>query len=221
MRTHRGWPLPGGRLPPARLWFVILPLATGAGLVGYVVAGVSLRLGIALVVAVGLGLAALVLHRTPAGERAAVWRRVGVGLVGGALATAAYDGCRFAVVSTLGLRFWPFDIFPIFGQLLAGDSAPPAVRLAAGVAYHWANGLGFGVAYLFLFHRPRLLTGVLWAAVLELAMISIYPSWLHLRALSEFLSVSLIGHAAYGSVLGLVSSRLLGRAPGGTGVAAR
>lgn len=177
------------------------------------VAGISLRLGIALMVLVGLGVGALVLHRTPARQRPVVWRRVRVGIVSGALATASYDICRVLVVTTIGLRFWPFDIFPIFGQLLVGESAPPTVRLVAGVTYHAANGIGFGIAYLFLFSRLGILTGLLWAMALELAMISIYPSWLHLTALSEFLSVSLIGHAAYGSMLGLVSSRLLRVAP--------
>ena len=55
-------------LVPARVWLVILPLATGLGLVGYVVAGISLKLGIALMAAVGLAVAALVVPMMLAGR---------------------------------------------------------------------------------------------------------------------------------------------------------
>jgi hypothetical protein len=59
--------------------------------------------------------------------------------------------------------------------------------------------------------RPRLGTrgwreGILWALGLELAMVAVYPGWLHIGALlEEFVAVSLIGHLAYGSVLGSLS----------------
>jgi hypothetical protein len=46
------------------------------------------------------------------------------------------------------------------------------------------------------------LTGVAWAALLEVFMVTLYPGWLGLRALEEFLSVSIVGHAVYGVVLG-------------------
>jgi hypothetical protein len=45
---------------------------------------------------------------------------------------------------------------------------------------------------------------------LEIAMFSIYPSWLHLQAvMQEFTIVSIAGHFAYGSVLGLFCNRFL------------
>lgn len=182
------------------------------------VARVSLDLGIALVGAVGVGAAALVWSRTGREGRGRLRRRAAVGVVAGLAATGAYDLLRLGVVTAFGMRFWPFDIFSLFGQLLVGSSAPPTVRLAAGVAYHWTNGVGFALAYVFLFRRPQVWTALLWALALELAMISIYPSWLHLKALDEFYTVSALGHLAYGSVLGLVSGRLL--RPSGESVSA-
>jgi len=38
-------------------------------------------------------------------------------------------------------------------------------------------------------------------------MVNIYPGWLGLRALDEFLSVSVVGHLAYGAVLGALCAR--------------
>ena len=40
-------------------------------------------------------------------------------------------------------------------------------------------------------------------------MLSIYPGWLHPRAFGEFVSVSMLGHVVYGSVLGITARRLL------------
>ena len=45
---------------------------------------------------------------------------------------------------------------------------------------------------------------------LEIAMFSIYPSWLHLQAvMQEFTIVSISGHLVYGAVLGLFCNRFL------------
>jgi hypothetical protein len=42
-------------------------------------------------------------------------------------------------------------------------------------------------------------------------MALLYPSWLRIIALGEFLEVSAIGHVVYGTVLGLSVGRLLRR----------
>jgi hypothetical protein len=41
--------------------------------------------------------------------------------------------------------------------------------------------------------------------MLESIMVSIYPSWLGLKALDEFLSVSILGHVIYGAMLGIMA----------------
>ena len=170
-------------------------------------AGLSLRAGIVLAAAAGVFAAWAVWRKTPAEVRPALKRRAIVGLVAGAAATVAYDVSRLAFVEVLGLSFWPFDVFPIFGQLLVGAGRPRFVTEAAGLLYHFANGIGFAVAYVFLFRKTGLLTGLLWAGVLELCMISLYPMWLNPSALDELLSVSVAGHGAYGAVLGVVARR--------------
>jgi hypothetical protein len=43
--------------------------------------------------------------------------------------------------------------------------------------------------------------------VLEAFTVALYPPWLGLTAVAEFVSVSLLGHLAYGTTLGLVTAR--------------
>lgn len=190
-----------------RAWLAILPLATGAGLLGYLLAGLSLRAGVTLAAGMGLAAAAAVWRRTPARERPAIQRRAVVGLAAGALATLAYDLCRLITVTLLSLSFRPFDVFPIFGRLLIGKGVSETLAAVIGFLYHCGNGIGFGIAYMFLFRRVGVISGLLWAALLEVMMISLYPSWLSIKALDELVGVSILGHFAYGFVLGNVARR--------------
>ncbi|MFN2497163.1 MAG: DUF6789 family protein [Pseudonocardiaceae bacterium] len=184
-------------------------LCTGAALVVYLVSGVSLLLGIAVVVSLTGAAALLIRRRLPVELRMVVAARVRWGAVAGVAATAAYDACRFVLVRLLDLQFWPFDVFTRFGGLLVGQSTSPAVVMAVGTAYHYANGIGFAVAYALFVRRPGIVTGLLWAGILELFMVSLYPGWLGLQAMNEFLGVSVVGHIVYGLVLGSTTRILL------------
>lgn len=188
-----------------RIWLAILPLAAGAGLLAYLLAGLSLPAGVALAAGMGIAAAAAVWRRIPARDRPVIRRRAVVGLAAGALATLAYDLCRLMAVTLLGLSFRPFDVFPIFGRLLIGKDVPAILAAVIGFLYHCANGIGFGIAYMFLFRRVGVVSGLLWAALLEGMMVSLYPSWLSIKALDEFAGVSVLGHFAYGFVLGYVA----------------
>ena len=133
--------------------------------------------------------------------RTIIQRRVLVGLVAGILATLAYDLSRYLVVTLFPIAFWPFHVFTIFGQLLIGR-ASRGLLFFVGWLYHMANGAGFAVCYTILFPRPGILSGLIFAAVLEFLMISLYPSWLGFKAYGEFFTVSIVGHASYGLALG-------------------
>lgn len=196
---------------PARLLLVIFPLATGAALVAYIVARISLDLGIALLAALGLAVGIIIWTRAQTPSRVLLKRRALIGVTSGVVATGAYDLVRWAFVTVFGLGFRPFDVIPIFGQLLLGRSSLHIAQVAIGIAYHWANGIGFAAAYVLVVAHPRVLTALIWAACLELAMVSIYPGWLHIRAIDEFYFVSVLGHLTYGCALGVVSRRLLSR----------
>lgn len=134
------------------------------------------------------------------------WRTVGKritgGLIGGCLATAAYDLSRYLLVLLFPYHLWPFEALPLFGQLLIGSAFSWSTMLLAGILYHAFNGIGFGIAYSILFAPSGWPVGILWAFVLEGLMLATYPNWLQMTLLEEFVSISIVGHVAYGVVLG-------------------
>jgi hypothetical protein len=208
---------PATASPPrgTRLAWAPLFLSTGAALLVYVLAGVSLlyAAGLALLLAAVAG--ALLWRRADAARRPHLRRLLRVGVVSGLAATAAYDLSRFALIELTGIAFWPFDVFLVFGRALVGAQAAGLWVEAAGLLYHVMNGVGFGVAYTLLLGERGVLAGLAWALALEGLMVSVYPGWLGLRALDEFLQVSVFGHLVYGAVLGWGSRRMLADSRGG------
>jgi hypothetical protein len=190
------------RYPPTRVWFALLPLAGGIGLVTYIATRLSLLLGIALALAVGALAAWIIWRRTPSALRPILERRALIGAISGVLATLGYDLGRLILVNVLRFTFWPFDMFGIFGRLLLGAHAPVWAATAGGLLFHYINGTGFAVAFVFLFRRPGILTGLIWAGILEILMVFLYTSWLNLQPMGEFLSISVLGHSIYGLLLG-------------------
>jgi hypothetical protein len=165
-----------------------------------------------LLLVAGTGATALLAVRgLPLVHRRSLGRRVRAGLWAGILATVAYDLVRYAFVALLAMSTDPFVAFPLFGRLLVGDGAPEVALWIAGVSFHLANGLGFAVGYTVVAPRPHVATAVLWALVLELFTIWLYPGWLGVRAVDELVSMSMVGHVVYGIVLGVVSVRMEGR----------
>jgi len=187
--------------------------ATGAALVVYILSGISL-IGTALAVAIAAATLASLIWRSVPGRQAEFKAAIRAGIIAGVAATALYDLSRFVLIAVTGIRFWPFDIFGVFGRALFGNSfAEPFLRLA-GLLYHVANGVGFAISYsIWLGHRG-VLWGIAWALVLELCMISFYPGWLGMKAVDEFLQVSIFGHIVYGATLGWLARRLLVRKDG-------
>jgi hypothetical protein len=120
----------------------------------------------------------------------------------------AYDLVRYGVVVLLSWSVDPFKTFPLFGQLLVGPDAGGPALWTAGIVYHVLNGLGFAVGYTLVVSRPGLLSAIVWGLVLETFTILLYPDWLGLTAVGEFFSMSMLGHVAYGAVLGAVAIRL-------------
>ena len=106
----------------------------------------------------------------------------------------------------------------IFGELFIGTGHSEAATFAAGFLYHLSNGTFFGLAYTLVFRRPQWWTGALWGIGLELSMVTLYPRWLAVQQMNEFLEVSALGHVVYGATLGLVAAAGVRRAalPGGS-----
>lgn len=192
-----------------RIWLLLaaLPLATGAALIVHVLSSISL--GLSLLVAFALVTVAgfLAWQRLPGPAQVEAALRAKAGFVAGLLGTIAYDLLRLVIVNVFHYTFWPFDIFSIFGLAIAGPGLPPALTTTVGVVYHYTNGILFAIAYAILLAPRGWWAGILWALGLEALMLAIYPGWLHIQAYNEFISVSMLGHIAYGMLLGIVSVR--------------
>lgn len=197
-------PFPVALLPVAALF-----LTTGLSLVITILIGVSLPLSIVVCTGTGCLLAGLAVWRAPAWLRRYLRTRLWVGLLTGLAATGAYDLTRFGVASIASLSFQPFHLIEVFGQMFVGESAPQWAIVGAGIAYHVCNGTTFSIAYVLLFLRPSILSGLAWAGLLEVFMITLYPGWLNVQRVDELALVSILGHVAYGVTLGAVGRWLL------------
>lgn len=198
----------GSRLRPE--WLIAgVFLAGGAALLVYILSGLSLRWTF---VALGGGAAGVVwalARRASPRRRAWLKRRIAVGAIAGLSATLAYDAVRLALVEFAGLQLRPFEAWRLFGLALAETQRTTALVLVLGVAFHLCNGVAFGIAYTVAFGRKGVWPAIVWALILETFMVSVYPGWLGLKALDEFLTVSITGHLAYGAVLGWLAKSIL------------
>lgn len=207
-----------GRRPQPML--ALAALGSGGALVLSLLTGAPLWLGLLGAVGAAAFLGAFRWSHASDRERAELAARLRAGAIAGVLATVAYDIVRWALVVVGRMELSPFGAFPLFGELLVG-SAPAGVHLLLGGLYHLVNGLAFAVSYCLLVGGRGWQAGVLWGLGLEAAMLAVYPGWLDLDAvLGEFVSMSFLGHVAYGAVLGRVSARLLAGPPSRRAVSA-
>lgn len=184
-------------------------LGSGAALLVYILSGVSLRWTFLSIAACASVVLVVAMRRLAPDRRRRLRRRVGIGAACGLAGTIVYDGVRLALVEVGGLDLNPLEAWRLFGIALTDPQQPAAVVMAAGTGFHLINGVAFGVAYTVAFGERGPLAGIAWAFVLETFMVSVYPGWLGLKALGEFLSVSISAHVAYGAVLGWLARALL------------
>lgn len=148
-----------------------------------------------------------------------------VGVVAGLLAAVAYDIFRLPFVFS---RQWHlteiipplnlFKVFPCFGAMILGQPVDqPHYSLAAhliGWAYHFSNGITFGVMYLAMVGDARLRSwwwAVAMAVGLEMAMLfTPYPRYFAIPVAGLFIAATLAAHLVFGIVLGLLSRHISG-----------
>lgn len=189
-----------------RVLLIGLPFAGGAALVLHILADISLPLGIAGLAVMGAAVGVFVLSRMDVAQRRAIYQRARIGAAAGLIGTVAYDLARYGTVALFQMSFKPFHVISIFGELFIGTGHSETATFLAGFAYHLSNGTFFGLAYTLVFRRPQWWTGALWGIGLELCMVTLYPRWLAIAQLNEFLEVSALGHVVYGATLGLVAA---------------
>jgi hypothetical protein len=145
-----------------------------------------------------------------------LWRMVVVGAIAGFIAAVSYDIFRLpfvfskqwgltAIVPALPL----FKVFPQFGAMILNQT--DAHSLAAnliGWAYHFSNGITFGVMYAMMVNgqwRRLWWVAVVFAVGLELGMLfTPYPATFGIRVTEVFVSVTLAAHAIFGVTMGRV-----------------
>jgi hypothetical protein len=166
-----------------------------------------------------VGLAALAVLDRVRGD-GQLWRAVAAGAVAGFVAACAYDAFRLPFVFA---REWGlsevvppmnlFKVFPRFGAMILGEPVEqPDYSLAAhlaGWAYHFSNGVTFGVMYVAMIgdaRRRSWLWAVLLATGLEVAMLlTPYPRFFSIPLTTQFVVVTVAAHLIFGICLGLVA----------------
>jgi hypothetical protein len=167
--------------------------------------------------------------RDRAGGSGYAWRVVWVGAVAGFIAACAYDVFRLPFVFAREMHIDPvvphlplFKVFPAFGKLILGEplvahiSGHPTPNSLAdhliGWAYHFSNGMTFGIMYLALVGdagRRSWWWAVVLAVVLELGMLlTPYPNVFGIKVTKTFVAVTLSAHLVFGVALGLCARRL-------------
>ena len=177
-----------------------------------------------------LCLGALVVTDGMAGTRRLA-RAVIAGALAGLLAAVSYDIFRlpFVFSRSLGLEhFVPamnlFKVFPQFGaMLLAKPLNQPHYSIGTqllGWAYHFSNGLTFGIMYVALVGDPKTRQwpwGLLFAVGLELGMLfTPYPGFFQIPVTTRFVIVTLLAHGIFGTVMGLAAPVFVRRLPQGS-----
>lgn len=191
---------------------------SGVALLLNILGGVSLGLALLVMTTLLVVVFGVVLVVSSAESRGWMLGTIAVGIGVGLSATIVYDVSKTILSQLDPSPFDPFHAIGVFGALLIGSGADPALITATGTAFHLLNGTSFGVAYLFLFAqdgaitlRRALLSGIVWGLFLETFQLTLYPGWLDIRLYQEFVTISALSHIIYGATLGLLGRWALQR----------
>ena len=135
--------------------------------------------------------------------------RLTVGAWGGLVATFAYDLIRYLMWVTNLINFDPFLSHPAFGEMITGMPEETMTAIIVGWAYHFWNGIGFGIMYTLVAGPAHWIYALLWALFLEIGWLTALPAAMEFQLNPQLVLVSLIGHGAYGVVLGLLARRFI------------
>jgi hypothetical protein len=135
--------------------------------------------------------------------------RLFVGAWAGLVATFAYDAIRGLLLLVGIISFDPYLSHPVFGMLITNQPETSTLAIVIGWLYHYWNGIGFGIMYTLVAGRASWLYAIVWALLLEIAWLTALPSVLSFHLNAGFIFMSLVGHLAYGAVLGLLAVRFI------------
>jgi hypothetical protein len=135
-------------------------------------------------------------------RRRMILQRMGAGLFAGLLGLVAYDGIRWLLMVSGVVPANPFRVIEVFGLLIMQSEIDTVFTKCIGWAFHVWNGLTFAMMYTLALGRGRIRYAVVWSVALEGAMLVTYPSAFHVVLNWPFVTISLVGHLAFGGVVG-------------------
>jgi hypothetical protein len=135
--------------------------------------------------------------------------RLVTGAWGGLAATLGYDLIRYVIWAGGIISYNPFRSHPAYGMFITGFPEQTLIAHIVGWAYHFWNGFGFGIMYTLVAGPAAWHYALVWAMFLEIGWLTALPSVLQFRLNLEYLAVSLVGHGAYGVLLGLIAQRYI------------
>jgi hypothetical protein len=130
-----------------------------------------------------------------------------VGVIAGLIATLVYDAVRFVLNRTVFTQYDSFKAIYIFGSWISGKEVTTPQAAIAGWTYHFWNGLSIALFYVLTFGRRHWIYAVGWALVMEACMLGLFPFFLQVTDKIDFIALSMIGHLAYGLVLGFIAQK--------------
>lgn len=130
-----------------------------------------------------------------------------VGVIGGFVATVVYDVVRWVLNLTVFTHYDTFKAIYIFGGWITATEPSTPQAAVAGWIYHFWNGLSIALFYVLTFGRRHWLYAVGWALFMEACTLGLFPLFLQVTNKLDFIALSMIGHFAYGVVLGLIAQK--------------
>ena len=123
------------------------------------------------------------------------------GFWGGVWGTIGYDLARLPFHGHYNL----FGAIRFYGMWLCDEPASSAVTDAAGMVYHFSNGITFGWLYALVALRRHWAWALVWGLLLEsLAVFTVFGEVFAIRGAGLALVLAYAAHLAYGWPLGMI-----------------
>lgn len=193
---------------PSMLIAFLAAASSGAILIAHALGWVTLSYTAAILAPLSLFLFLALWVRAGRGREEVLVNRLVAGVIAGAVGLVGYDLVRLAILLA-GVPFNPFRPIEVFGLLILDTYDDTLLTKTVGWAFHFWNGLAFASMYTLALGKGRVLWAVGWGMLLEIAMISTYPSIFRLLIDWPFLAVSMTGHIAYGLGIGFTARRVI------------
>ncbi|MFG2848165.1 hypothetical protein ACGF12_34105 [Kitasatospora sp. NPDC048296] len=126
-----------------------------------------------------------------------------VGTFGGLVGTFGYDLFRVPFMLAGVRLFAPIDSYGLL--ILGADSSSPRTGLL-GWAFHYSNGIGFGITYAVIAGGKRWQWGLAWGMAIETISVASPVAGVYALRGAALLAIAYGGHLAYGALLGMLAA---------------